>query len=379
MSDDTAFDGWLREQADDRASRGLHRELRPRPANEQVIDLAGNDYLGLSREPSVVAAAVAAVQTWGCGSTGSRLVTGTTELHAALDRELADFAGSGAALVFATGYAANLGVLTALADGDTLVVSDAGNHASLIDGCRLSRGQVVVAAHRDVRAVERALAQRSQRRALVVTDAVFSVDGEAAPITELYDACHRHGATLVVDEAHSFGVVGPGGRGVVAEAGLAGRPDVVRTVTLSKSLGAQGGAVLATSSVVAHLVDSARTFIFDTGLAPASAGAALQALRVLESRPVLALGARHNAGVLAASLGLPEPAAAILSVPIADPLLAVEMARRCADAGVRVGCFRPPSVPDAMSRLRMSVRADLTVDEVSRAATVVAAAVGQPV
>jgi 8-amino-7-oxononanoate synthase len=363
---------WLRGQAEDRASRGLHRELRPRTADEHVIDLAGNDYLGLSREPSVVAAAVAAVQTWGCGSTGSRLVTGTTDLHAALDRELARFAGSDAALVFATGYAANLGVLTALADDETLIVSDVGNHASLIDGCRLSRGHVVVTAHRDVAAVERALAQRSRPRALVVTDAVFSVDGEAAPIAALYDVCRRQQATLVVDEAHSFGVVGPDGRGVVAQAGLAGRPDVVRTVTMSKALGAQGGAVLATPEIVAHLVDSARTFIFDTGLAPASAGGALQALRVLQSRPALAAAARYNAGLLAAALGLPAPVAAIVAVPIADPLLAVETARRCADAGVRVGCFRPPSVPDAMSRLRMSVRADLSADEVARAAAVVA-------
>jgi 8-amino-7-oxononanoate synthase len=373
------LDRWLAEQAADRDRRGLHRELRPRASAENVIDLAGNDYLGLSRDPSVVAAAVAAVQTWGCGATGSRLVTGTTELHAALDRELAAFAGAGAALTFASGYAANLGVLTALADADTLVVSDAGNHASLIDGCRLARGHVVVTPHRDVAAVDRVLAQRSQPRALVVTDAVFSVDGEAAPIAALYDLCRRHGATLVVDEAHAFGVVGPNGRGVVADAGLAGRADIVRTVTLSKALGGQGGAVLATPAVVAHLVDSARSFIFDTGLAPASAGAALQALRVIESRPGLPAAARHNAALLAAALGLPAPVATIVSVPIADPIVAVETARQCAEAGVRVGCFRPPSVPDGRSRLRLSARADLSVDDVSRAAAVVAAAVGERV
>lgn len=376
---ESPLDAWLRARADDRARDGLHRELHARRPADDVIDLAGNDYLGLSRDPSVVAAAVAAVQTWGCGATGSRLVTGTTELHAALDRELAAFAGAGAALVFASGYAANLGVITALADAGTLVVSDAGNHASLIDGCRLARGYVVVTPHCDVEAVERALAQRTQPRALVVTDGVFSVDGETAPVAALYDACRRHGATLVVDEAHSFGVVGPGGRGVVAAAGLAAHSDVIRTVTLSKALGAQGGAVLATPAAVAHLVDSARTFIFDTGLAPASAGAALRALRIVESRPALPAAARHNAAVLAAALDLPEPAASILSVPIADPMLAVETARRCAEAGVRVGCFRPPSVPDGRSRLRMAARADLSADDVARAASVVATAVGQPV
>jgi 8-amino-7-oxononanoate synthase len=365
------FDEWLSAQAAARAARGLSRRLRPRPIEGAGLDLAGNDYLGLSRDSRVVAGAVEAARTWGTGATGSRLVTGTTQLHADLDRELADFCGSGSALVFASGYAANLGVLTALADANTLIVSDERNHASLIDACRLARAPVVVTPHVDVDAVARVLAASDCARALVVTDAVFSVDGDLAPIAELHRACRVHGAVLVVDEAHSLGVVGPGGRGAVAAAGLADSPDIVRTVTLSKALGAQGGAVLATPAVVDHLVDTARTFIFDTGLAPPSVGAALAALRVLAATPTLPGVVRGFAQRLGRGLGADVPAAAIVKVPVGDPTLAVAAAQRCAVAGVRVGCFRPPSVPDGGSALRIAARADLTDADIEKAVDVV--------
>ena len=367
MSTGAFLGEWLSDAAAARAVRGLHRELMPRSPGGGVLDLAGNDYLGLSHDPSVVEAAVDAARTWGTGATGSRLVTGTTNLHVQLEHELAAFSGSAAALVFATGYAANLAVVTALADERTLIVSDAGNHASLIDGCRLARGRVVVTPHRDVTAVGDALAARTEPRALVVTDAVFSVDGEAAPLAELAAVCAEHHATLVVDEAHALGVAGPGGRGLVAAAGLASDVNVVRTVTLSKSLGAQGGAVLATADVVAHLVDTARTFIFDTGLAPASVGAALQALRRLRAYPELCDRAHSHAVALARGLDLADPAAAIVGLRIADPGAALAASRQCAAVGVRVGCFRPPSVPDQYSRLRMAARATLTADDVERA------------
>lgn len=366
---------WLRETAAVRAGQGLTRQLVPRSPADDVLDLAGNDYLGLARDPSVIEAATVAAITWGTGATGSRLVTGTTELHVRLEHELADFTGAGAALVFASGYAANLAVVTALGGEGTLIVSDAGNHASLIDGCRLARGQVVVTPHRDVTAVRSALASRTEPRALVVTDAVFSVDGEPAPLTDLAAVCAEYTATLVVDEAHALGVAGPGGRGLVAAADLHGDVNVIRTITLSKSLGAQGGAVLATPEVIDHLVDTARTFIFDTGLAPSSVGAALAALRVLRARPELADVAHANAAELARGLDLPVPAAAIVGLPIADPHVAVNAARRCASLGVRVGCFRPPSVPDGYSRLRMAARATLTTDDIDRAVRTVLASV----
>jgi 8-amino-7-oxononanoate synthase len=350
----------LRERHEARERAGLRRRLRPRSANDQLIDLAGNDYLGLARDPRVVAAAVDAAQTWGAGSTGSRLVTGSTELHAQLEQELAAHCGAAAALVFSSGYLANLGVLTALAAEDTVVVSDAHNHASVIDACRLARARVVVVPHRDVAAVESALASRNEESAIVVTDAVFSVDGDIAPVAELHSVARAHGALLVVDEAHALGVIGDHGEGVVSVAGLAAESDIVRTLTLSKSLGSQGGAIVAGKDIVDYLISTARTFIFDTALAPAAAGAALEALRVLVSEPTLATAVRANAQRLADLVGVAKPNAAIVAVPVASPQDAVTLTEMLADRGVRVGCFRPPSVPDGVSRLRMTARADLS-------------------
>ncbi|WP_354670919.1 8-amino-7-oxononanoate synthase [Actinomadura sp. DC4] len=344
----------------ERTAAGLRRTLRPRTPDDEPLDLASNDYLGLSRDPRLAEGAIEAVRTWGTGSTGSRLVTGTTELHAALEDRLAAFTGAPSALVFSSGYLANLGALTALRPG--LVVSDRGNHASLIDGCRLARCPVVVTPHRDIAAVDAAL--DGARDAVVVTDAVFSVDGDLAPLRELHEVVRRRGALLVIDEAHALGVVGPGGRGAAYAAGLAGERDVILTVTLSKSLGSQGGAVLGAPEVVETLVDTARSFVFDTGLAPAPAGAALAALGVLAAEPGLAERARDRARRLAAAadaLGLEttSPAAAVVPVVIGGPSEAVRAAEICAGHGVRVGCFRPPSVPHGRACLRLTARATL--------------------
>ena len=187
--------------------------------------------------------------------------------------------------MFSSGYTANLGAVVALSGPGSLLVSDALTHASLVDACRLSRARVVVTPHRDVAAVEAALRARDEDRAVVVTDSVFSADGVLAPLRALHDVCRRHGALLIVDEAHGLGVRGDGGRGLLHEVGLAGAPDVVMTTTLSKALGSQGGVVLGPAAVRAHLIDAARPFIFDTGLAPAAVGAALAALRVLIAEP----------------------------------------------------------------------------------------------
>ncbi|HEY9476593.1 MAG TPA: 8-amino-7-oxononanoate synthase [Mycobacteriales bacterium] len=363
----------LRALAAARQAAGLRRELRPRQIHGGLLDLASNDYLGLARDRRVTEAAAAAARVWGAGSTGSRLVTGSTQLHADLEVALARFLGTDRALVCSSGYLANLAAVAALSGPGTLVVSDQANHASIVDACRLSRARVVVTPHGDLAATERALATRQEDAALVVTDAVFSVDGDLAALPELHRVTRRHGALLVVDEAHALGVVGVGGRGGVHSAGLAGEPDVVLTVTLSKSLGAQGGAVLGAPEVIAHLVDSARAFIFDTGLAPACAGAALAALELIESTPDLAVRAReHTATVarlaVAAGLGAPTPAAAVLPVTLGAPDRAVRAATICADHGVRVGCFRPPSVPEGRSCLRLTGRADLTPGDLDRVA-----------
>ncbi|HEX3336229.1 MAG TPA: 8-amino-7-oxononanoate synthase [Jatrophihabitans sp.] len=370
----------LRERLAAREAAGLRRVLRPRAASEAgILDLAGNDYLGLARDPRVVAAAADAAREWGAGATGSRLVTGTTELHATLEAELARFCGAPAALVFSSGYLANLGVLTVLGGRDVAIVSDAGNHASLIDGCRLSGSDVTVVPHHDLDKLDAALAGIAAPNRVVVTDAVFSVDGDLAPLAAMHAIARRHGALLVVDEAHAFGVVGAAGRGAVEAAGLAGAVDVVRTVTLSKSLGAQGGAVLAAPEVIDLLVSTARAFIFDTGLAPSSAGAALAALRVLRDEPERCTAVRAHAADLADAvrgLGVETvvPDAAVVPAFVGDPRRAVAAAADCLAAGVRIGCFRPPSVPAGRSCLRLTARADLTADDLARAVAALAQA-----
>ncbi|SCE42297.1 8-amino-7-oxononanoate synthase, partial [Streptomyces sp. DvalAA-14] len=232
--------GWIAEQDRTRRASGLRRELRPRAAESELLDLAGNDYLGLTRHPEVTRAGADACLRWGAGATGSRLVTGSTALHAELEAALADFTGFEAALVFASGYAANLAAVTALTGPGTLLVSDAANHASLIDGCRLSRATTEVVRHADPDAVRKAL-DGHRGAAVVVSDTVFSVDGDAAPLAALADACREHGAALLMDDAHGLGVLGEEGRGAANAAGLAGAPDVVCTATLSKALGAAGG------------------------------------------------------------------------------------------------------------------------------------------
>ncbi|WP_327427018.1 MULTISPECIES: 8-amino-7-oxononanoate synthase [unclassified Streptomyces] len=367
--------GWIDEQAEARRRAGLVRTLRPRPADSPLLDLASNDYLGLARHPEITGAAAQAARRWGGGATGSRLVTGTTELHGELERELADFCGFESALVFSSGYAANLAAVTALAPHGSLVVSDAGNHASLIDGCRLARGTTQVVAHADPDAVRKALGTH-EGPAVAVSDTVFSVDGDAAPLAELAVACREYGAGLIVDDAHGLGVLGDGGRGAPHAAGLAGAPDVVVTVTLSKSFGSQGGAVLGPAPVIDHLVNAARTFIFDTGLAPAAAGAALAALRLLRREPERAARARAVATALhtrltAEGLEAVRPDAAVVSVRAPSPERAVRWAADCREAGLAVGCFRPPSVPDGISRLRLTARADLTDAQIEHAVRVI--------
>ncbi len=362
---------WLDGVADQRRRAGLRRALNPRPSLATEVDLASNDYLGLSRHPEVIEAGVRALRTWGAGSTGSRLVTGNTELHEEFEQALADFVGAPAALVFSSGYTANLGALASLSGPGSLVVSDALSHASLVDGCRLSRARVVVTPHLDVDAVAAALAERSEERAVVVTDSVFSTDGALAPLRQLHEVCRAHRAVLLVDEAHGLGVRGLGGRGLLHEVGLAGTPDVVMTTTLSKGLGSQGGAVLGSEAVRDHLIDAARPFIFDTGLAPAAVGAALGALRILATEPWRAKAVLDYAGTLAHACGIEEaPPSAVGSVILGNPESAVSAAAACLEAGVRVGCFRPPTVPVGTSRLRLTARASLTAAELDLASRV---------
>jgi 8-amino-7-oxononanoate synthase len=363
---------WLDDVERQRSAAGLRRSLRVRePAGTGVdteLDLASNDYLGLSAHPAVVEGGICALRTWGAGSTGSRLVTGNTALHERFETALAEFVGAESALVFSSGYTANLGAVVALSGAGSLLVSDALTHASLIDACRLSRARVVVTPHRDVEAVDAALQARVEERAIVVTDSVFSADGVLAPLRELHATCRRHGALLIVDEAHGLGVRGDAGRGLVQEMGLAGAPDVVVTTTLSKALGSQGGVVLGPEAVRGHLVDAARPFIFDTGIAPAAVGAALAALQVLIAEPWRAGAVLAHAADLADACGVADvPESAVVSVVLGEPEVAMAAAAACLDRGVRVGCFRPPTVPAGTSRLRLTARASLTSEDLALA------------
>jgi 8-amino-7-oxononanoate synthase len=369
------FTDWLAERAVQREDAGLTRRLFPSDATP-MIDLAGNDYLGLSRHPTVIAAATAAAERHGAGAGASRLVTGTLTVHEDLERALASFTGFPAALAFSTGYHANLAVVSALADADTLIVSDAHVHASMIDACRLSRGAVTVVPHNDVAAVERFLASRSQDRAIVLVETIYSVLGDAAPVEELAAVCARHDAVLVADEAHALGVCGIDGRGLLHAAGLSGADHVVATLTLSKSLGSQGGAVLGSPAVREHLVNIARPFIYDTGLAPAAAGAAIAALELVAEEPERVARLRSISRTLAKAGGVPEADGAVLAIAMPGPREAVDAVARAAEQGVRIGCFRPPSTPDGISRLRLTAHAHLTDDEVAHATGVVEGLVG---
>ncbi len=360
---------WLSERAEQRRAQGLHRTLRARSADAATIDIASNDYLGLSTDADVVEAAVTALRTWGAGATGSRLVSGHTVLHAELESALSILLRAERTLAFSSGYLANLAAITALTDQNTLLLSDAYNHASIVDACRLSRARTTVYPNKDTAAVRAALTANPDRRAVIVTDALFSVDGDLAPLAELADLAEAHGAVLIVDEAHSVGVLGDSGEGACAAADIV-NDRLVRTFTLSKALGSQGGAVAAAEPVVEHLINSARTFIFDTGLAPAAAGAALAATSAVLSRPELPARARSTTDSLVeiarlAGWQVNPHDAAVASIPVGTPEAAVRAQQVCAEAGVDIGCFRPPSVPDGVARLRMTGHADLTADHLN--------------
>jgi len=370
------LEDWLAPKAAALEARGLTRRLRVRAADDHLIDLAGNDYLGLASDPRVISAAAEAVRTWGTGSTASRLVTGTTALHEELESALAEYTGQESALVFSSGYLANLGVVTALGGPGTVLVSDEHVHASLIDAGRLSRSRVEIVPHNDVDAVTKVLAERNEPQALVLTESVFSVLSDAAPLDELAAVARVHDAVLLVDEAHGLGVTG-GGRGSVHAAGLAGLDHVIVTMTLSKAMASQGGVVLGPRILREHLINRARPFIYDTGLNPAACAAALAALQVLRAEPHRPRSIHTAAARLASACGVAPPSGAVVSVPMPGPREAVHAADLCLTAGVRVGSFRPPSVPDGISRLRLTAHAGLSTEDLDQACTVIVDAIAQ--
>jgi 8-amino-7-oxononanoate synthase len=316
-----------------------------------VVSFASNDYLGLSQHPAPAAAARAALERFGTGAGASRLVVGARPIHAELERALADWKGAEAALLFPTGYAANVGLLVTLARlGADVIASDAWNHASIIDGARLARARVAVYPHGDLAALEAILAASGP--ALVVSDAVFSMDGDLAPVEALADLCARHGALLVLDEAHA--VLGPP---------TPKRPDldVLVVGTLSKTLGSLGGFVAGPQAYVDLLVNSARTFIFTTATSPADAAAALAALEIVRSREGEALRARLVANLARLRPGHPSP---IVPIVLGDEARAVAASEALLERGLLVPAIRPPTVPAGTSRLRVALSAAHTPEQV---------------
>ena len=320
-----------------------------------VVSFASNDYLGLSAHPAVVAAAHRALDRWGAGSGGSRLITGSRPVHDELERAIAGWKGTAGAVCFPTGFAANLAVLSVLAGPGTRILSDELNHASIIDGCRLSRAEVEIYRHGDADHVA-ALLSRTTMPTVVVTDSVFSMDGDAAPLGALAEACRRSGAMLVIDEAHA--VLGPDPGADVTEQLL-----VVRVGTLSKTLGSLGGFAAGPSVVVDLLVNLARPYIFTTAASPADAAAALAALGILRSPEGEALVAKLGRLVERVAPGHASP---IVPVVMGSEQRAVEASATLLEQGLWVPAIRPPTVPPGTSRLRVTLSAAHTDAQVDR-------------
>jgi 8-amino-7-oxononanoate synthase len=361
---------------------GLRRRLRlisgpqgPRVLldGKPVLLLCSNNYLGLADHPRVREAAAEAAMRWGVGAGASRLVSGTMTIHRRLEERLAEWEGSEACILFGSGYLANLGVIGALAgDGDT-IFSDELNHASIVDGCRLSKAEVVVYRHRDTEHLEWSLRHhRGQGGRLIVTDAVFSMDGDVAPLQEIVELAQMHGARTLVDEAHATGLLGPGGRGAVAEAGLQGEVDVV-VGTLSKSLGSYGAYVCASAEMSDYLINTARSLIFSTAPGPPAVAGALAALDLLQERPHrverLHAAARALRNGLAKE-GFPVKPGEMPIVPIVvgEEHSAMRMCQAALERGVFAQGIRPPTVPAGTSRLRLAAMASHTPAELGQAA-----------
>ena len=359
---------------------GLYRVLRQVDgAQDTVVSLNGHDvllfssnnYLGLANHPALKRAAARAIERFGCGSGASRLISGSMAVHHELEARLAAFKKTGAALVFPTGYHANVGVLSALMGPGDTILSDSLNHASIIDGCRLSRAEVRVYPHGDTQALNALLAAcppSGQR--LIVTDTVFSMDGDLAPLAELVALAQRYDAWLMVDEAHATGVFGPHGGGLVEEAGLVDRVDI-HMGTLGKALGGLGAYVAGSRALIDWLVNRARSFIYTTGVPPASAASALAALDLVEREPERRQRLWDNTRFLSDGLRglgyrLGESRSQILPIIVGDARQTMSLAEAVLRRGVFAHGIRPPTVPDGTSRIRVTPMATHTRAQLER-------------
>jgi glycine C-acetyltransferase/8-amino-7-oxononanoate synthase len=376
----------IADQLEELRERGLYRRLRlvsgpqgPRVTldGQPVLLLCSNDYLGLANHPRVRGAAADAASQWGAGAGASRLISGNMQPHGRLEQRLAKFKGYESALLFGSGYLANTGTIAALAGRGEVVFSDELNHASIIDGCRLSRAETFVYRHGDIEHLAWGLGEAAGRGSLIVTDGVFSMDGDIAPLEQLLELSRRHRCRLMVDEAHATGALGPGGRGSVAAAGLSGEVDLV-VGTLGKALGSYGAYVCAGRELTDYLLNTARSFVFSTAPPPPAIGAGLAALELLESHPDRVERLRANASTLRAALGAEElevgsSETQIVPVEVGDATRTMELSERLLEHGVFAQGIRPPTVPKGSSRLRLTVMSTHRGDELKQAAKLVGA------
>jgi 8-amino-7-oxononanoate synthase len=366
---------------------GLYRRLRmvsgpqgPRVVLEgrPVLLLCSNNYLGLADHPRVREAAADAAMRWGVGAGASRLVSGSMTVHRRLEEALAEFEGTESALLLGSGYLANTGAIAALAGEGGLVLSDALNHASIVDGCRLARARTFVYRHADPDHLEWGLRRAPGGPSLIVTDSLFSMDGDVAPLEEICDLAARYGARVMVDEAHAIGALGPDGRGAVAEAGLEDEVDVI-VGTLGKALGSYGAYVACDEAIAAYLINTARTLIFSTALPPPAAAGALAALELLAEQPRRVERLAANGDLLRAQLAAQgfdtgPSRTQIVPLVVGDPRLAVRFCDAALARGVFAQAIRPPTVPEGTSRLRLAVMASHGKQELREAAEALAAA-----
>ena len=353
---------WIDAEAASREALGLTRRLVAR--DPSLVNFASNDYLGLAADPRVIETASNAARRFGFGAGASPLVSGWTEAHEALAHDLADFEGVESVALFPTGYAANLGAITAIVGKDDAVYVDRFDHACLIEAARLSRATLRVYPHNSADRLASLLARDRPRfrRLLVATEGVFSMDGDLAPLDQIASLCEEFGAMLLVDEAHGTGVFGPTGRGACEQFDVCERVPI-RVGTLSKALGSLGGFVAGSRRLVDHLVNHARTMMYSTAMPPACAAAAREALRIAREEPwrrerVHRLGQSLRDSLRAAGWVVPETSRGpILPVIVGEPSRSVEMANRLRESGFLVPAIRPPTVPEGTSRLRISLSA----------------------
>lgn len=383
------MDDELSTRLDELRDQGLYRRLRqvsgpqgPRIVLDgtPVLLLCSNNYLGLSDHPRIREAAADAAMRWGVGSGASRLVSGSMTIHRRLEERLAGFKRTDAALLFGSGYMANVGVIQALGNESSLILSDELNHASIVEGCRAAKAPTFVYRHNDLEHLEWGLRERipagATGRPLIVTDSVFSMDGDTAPLVGIADLAQRYGARTVVDEAHATGCVGPGGRGAVVAAGLDGEIDVI-VGTLGKALGSYGAFVAGSTDLVRFLINAARPVIFSTAPAPPVVAGALAALELIETQPERVDRLQQNAAVLHGSLrdeGLQVSGTSSHIVPIVvgDATTAMTLCEKLLERRVFAQAIRPPTVPQGTSRLRITVSASHTPQELRRAAQAIA-------